>query len=59
MAKRRGAMIHDVPEIRMRIVPGRRCRTKPPTVDIIQPPSAMGTYQATTCNGVAAITCSM
>jgi len=59
IAKRSGAMIQAIPEMIMRSVPGRRCSTKPPNVEMMQPPSAIGTYHATTCRGVAPIILSM
>lgn len=59
MAKRRGAMIHEIPERMINTVPGSRCRTNPPKVEIRHPPKAIGTYQATTWSGEAPMTCSM
>lgn len=59
MANRRGAMIHEIPEMMINTVPGNRCRTNPPKVEMRQPPNAIGTYQATTWRGEADMTCSI
>ena len=42
MAKRSGEMIQQMPAVRIKIVPGMRWRNSPPTVAIMQPPSAIG-----------------
>lgn len=59
IAKSNGATIQEMPEMMMRIVPGSRWRTKPPKVAMIHPPRAIGTNQATTCNGEAPMTFSI
>ncbi len=59
IAKRRGAMIQEMPEMMIKMRPERRCRTKPPKVEMMHPPRAIGTYQATTLSGGAPMIDSM